>query len=194
MSQLLFENIKSKTNLSEDDFKVFMGFMTPFELSKNNYLLRRGEVARHMAFITEGVLYTYSVDEKGEKHVIQIALSDYWTTDLFSLFSGAPSSYDIVALEPTSGFLLSKIAFEEACLQLPVLERFFRILIQNGYVQSQRRIAGIYSSSAEERYLQLLKANQEIIHRIPQHVIASYLGIKPQSLSRIRKQMAQSSS
>ncbi|MCV9388645.1 Crp/Fnr family transcriptional regulator [Reichenbachiella ulvae] len=189
MSQLLFDNLKSKTKITEEEFERFQKYLKTRRLEKNETLLRRGETAKYMAFVQEGVICTLSIDEKGEKHVIQIGLQNHWITDLFSLFAGEPSSYDIIAIETSEVILLSREAFEEACFEIPTLERFFRLLIQNGYVSTLKRISRIYSTSAEQRYLDLVTNNSEIIHQIPQHLVASYLGIKPQSLSRIRKQL-----
>ncbi len=189
MSRLLFDNIRSKTSITEEEFEKFMKYGSVKHLAKNDHLLRRGETAKSMAFVVSGVLCTFSIDEKGEKHVIQIALQNHWITDLFSLFAQEPSTYDIVAIEASELILFSKDGFEAACKELPVLERFFRLLIQNGYVNSQKRISRIYSHSAEQRYLELISHNKDIINNIPQHLVASYLGIKPQSLSRIRKQL-----
>ena len=109
---------------------------------------------------------------------------------MFSFISGEQALFNIQAIETSELILLSKENFQKVCETIPVFERFYRMLIQNAYVHSQKRISRIYKNSAEERYLNLIKEHPEIIQRIPQHYIASYLGIKPQSLSRIRKNLS----
>ena len=191
MSSLLLKNIAKKVEISTIEFEQFYALTKTIKLRKNEFLINEGSIARYTAFINSGVLYSYSIDEKGEKHVVNIAIEDYWISDLFSFLSGEPSIFNVQAIENSEIVLLSKSNFEIACNTIPSFERFFRLLIQKAYINSQRRISRIYGDSAKERYLKLLKSNPEIIQRVPQHYIASYLGIKPQSLSRIRKNMYQ---
>ncbi len=189
MNSLLYKNITDKINLSRDDFEKFAALTKVKTLKKNEFFLREGNSAKYLAFITSGILYSYSVDQKGEKHVIQIALKNHWISDLSSFISSNTSNYNIQAIEASEILLISKTNFEKACKKIPVFERFFRLLIQNAYVNSQSRISRIYANTAEERYKKLLESNPTIIQKISQHYIASYLGIKPQSLSRIRKKL-----
>lgn len=150
-----------------------------------------GDLAQYIAFVNHGALCSYSIDNKGDKHVIQIALENHWISDLFSFLSTEPALFNIQAIETSELVLLHRDRFDQACHTIPVFERFFRILIQNAYVHAQRRVSRIYKNSAEERYINLLKEHPETVNRVPQHYVASYLGIKPQSLSRIRKKMSQ---
>lgn len=189
MNSILYKNIKEKVDISEQDFEQFSILTETLNISKNEFLVHEGDVAKYMAFVNSGALYSYSIDEKGNKHVVQIALESYWISDLFSFLSQEVSAFNVQAIESSEIILLSKSNFEKACSTIPAFERFFRILIQNAYVGSQRRVSRIYGNSAEERYKQLIKSNPKMIQNIPQHYIASYLGIKPQSLSRIRKDL-----
>lgn len=191
MSVHLFESLSKKINISISQFDQFLKYTSTKSVGRNDFLLRAGQVCREMVFVKKGVLCTYQVDQKGEKHVLQIALQNHWIADLFSLFAQTPTQYYIQALEATEVIALKLVDFEQACEQLPILERFFRLLIQDGYVAAQRRISGIYSATADQRYEELVRGHRDLVESIPQHYIASYLGIKPQSLSRIRKQMAQ---
>ena len=189
MSDLLFEHLTKKINLSKNDFERFLKLTKTVTIEKNEFLIHEGSISKYIAFIISGVLYSYARDEKGDKHVIQIALENNWISDLYSFLSEEPSIYNVHAIENSEIILLSKVNFEKACDTIPMIERYFRILIQNAYVDSQRRVSRIYGNTAEERYLKLFDSNPEIIQSVPQHYIASYLGIKPQSLSRIRKKI-----
>ena len=189
MSNLLYKNIKKKVDVTEQDFEQFLALTKPLNIKKNDFFLHEGDIAKYMAFVNSGVLYSYTIDKKGNKHVVQIALEDYWVSDLFSFLTQEACIFNVQAIESSEITLLGKDNFEKVCATIPVFERFFRMLFQNALVASQRRVSRIYGKSAEERYLELIKRNPKIIQRVPQHYIASFLGIKPQSLSRIRNNL-----
>ncbi len=189
MNNPIYKNIKEKINISEQDFNNFLSLTKNSQVKKHDFFIHEGDVTKYIAFVKSGVLYSYTVDKKGDKHVVQIAVKNHWISDLFSFFSQEVSVFNIQAIEDSEITILSKDNFEKACNTIPAFEKFFRILIQNAYVDSLRRVSRIYGNSAEERYLKLVKTNPQIIQSVPQHYIASYLGIKPQSLSRIRKKL-----
>lgn len=189
MKSEIFINIKEKTDISEEDFGSFIALTEQVKIAKNDFFINEGHVNNHIAFVNFGALYSYTIDDKGNKHVVQIAIENHWISDLFSFFSQESSVFNIQAIEDTEVTILSKDNFEKACDTIPAFERFFRLLIQNAYVDTLKRVSRIYGNTAEERYLKLIKSNPRIIQRVPQHYIASYLGIKPQSLSRIRKNL-----
>jgi len=189
MTDQLYKNINNKVKISEEDFKEFLSLTKTITVKKNEFFINEGSTAKYIAFINTGVLYSYTINNKGDKHVMQIALENHWISDLFSFLTNEPSLFNVQAIETSEIILLSKENFEKACNTIPAFERFFRLLIQNAYVSSQRRISRIYGNSAEERYLKLIKTHPKIIQSVPQLYIASYLGIKPQSLSRIRKNL-----
>ncbi len=183
----LHKSINEKVEISEQDFNEFLALTKPTNIKKNDFFINEGDVAKYIAFVNTGVLYSYYIDDKGNKHVIQIALENYWISDLFSFLSSEEAIFNVQAIENSEITIISKQSFEKACDTIPKMERFFRLLIQNAYINSQRRISKIYGASAKERYLKLVQSHPQIVQRVPQHYIASYLGIKPQSLSRIRK-------
>lgn len=189
MTNQLFKNITTKVKISQKDLEKFLSLTRVTRIKKNDFFINEGSFAKYIAFVNSGVLYSYSVDEKGDKHVVQIALENHWISDLFSFLSNEPSLFNVQAIENSELTLLNRDNFEKACDTIPAFERFFRILIQNAYVSSQRRVSRIYGNTAEERYLKLVKDNPKILQSVPQHYIASFLGIKPQSLSRIRKNL-----
>lgn len=187
---LLYNNIKEKINLSKQDFERFLKLTKVITVYKGDFFVNEGNIAKYIAFINSGILYSYSTNEKGDKQVIQIGLENHWISDLYSFLSKTPSTFNVQAIETSEIVLLSKDNFEKVCDTIPYFDRFFRLLMQGAYVNSQRRVSKIYADSAEERYLKLMQTEPKIIHSVPQHYIASYLGIKPQSLSRIRKKLS----
>lgn len=176
-------------NIEDEDFNRFSHLFNEKEFAKKTFLAEEGKLCSTIFFIVKGSCYSYIVDDKGEKHAMQFALENYWISDLYSFFSGNKALYFIETLENTQLLALSKQNFEIACETIPKFETYFRILIQNGYVSLQYRMAKTNSEEAEIRYMELAQRQPELLHRIPQYLIASYLGIKPQSLSRIRKEM-----
>lgn len=190
---ILRKHLSLKVDIKSSDFDEFIGLTKIVHFKKGEFFLREGKVARYQAFLLKGVMVSYTIDKKGEKHVLQIAIEGHWISDLYSYLSKEPSVYTIEVLEDAELLILTKDNFDKACTEIPIFERFFRLLIQNRLIHQQRRISNIYAESAEERYLKLVHEYPEIVQSVPQHYLASFLGIKPQSLSRIRKQIADNS-
>lgn len=190
MFELLFQKFDEKIQLTEEEKQLSRSFFIPKKLRKRQYLLQEGDVCKYAAFVEKGLLRSYTVNEKGIEHITQFAYEGWWIADQYSFLSGEPSAYNIEAMEDCELLLLSKVAEEQMLEQIPKLERYFRILLQNNLIATQKRLASSLSQSAEERYNDLIKACPETLpHRIPQHMLASFLGITPETLSRIRKQM-----
>jgi CRP-like cAMP-binding protein len=177
--------------LSDEVFDSFSQFLFEKSFDKKHLLAEEGKICKYLYFIQEGSCYSYIVNKKGDKHAIQFALEGYWISDLYSFFSGRPAIYNIETLEPTRALLLNVDNFDALCSTHPLFDHFFRILVQNAYVRLQYRLAKTNSEEAQHRYEEFSQLHPDFIERIPQYLIASYLGIKPQSLSRIRSEMIQ---
>ena len=192
MYTLLRESIESKIGrkIPDAEYDAWLRLPQPQQVQKKDVLLREGSVCKNVYFVQTGVLFSYIVDEKGETHVIQFSPEGYWMADLYSFFSGRKAIYNIEALEDCRVLALTRENFELGCERYPSIERFFRILIQNAYVALQYRLARTNSQEAKMRYLEFSQLHPDFSRRIPQYLIASYLGIKPQSLSRIRRELA----
>ncbi|HNR07965.1 MAG TPA: Crp/Fnr family transcriptional regulator [Saprospiraceae bacterium] len=175
------------------EFNAFLDLLYSKSFDKKSVLAEEGKVCKNIYFFQKGSAYSYILDTKAEKHAIQFALAGYWISDLYSFFSGRPGKYNIETLEPSEVLVLNKQQFEAACDTIPVFNRFFRILIQNAYVSLQFRLARTNSEDAEFRYREFSSLHPDFVQNIPQYLIASYLGVKPQSLSRIRKALLKSS-
>ena len=191
MLTLLRTHIEKRVQLKDEEFEVISKFFIPKKLRKKQFLLHEGEVCKNIGFVNSGCLREYTIDNKGSEHIIQFAIEDWWISDPNSFLSGLPSTYNIDALENSEVLLLEKSAREKLLDSCPKMERFFRILIEANFVATQRRITESLSTSAEERYLKFIKTYPKLIEQVSQNHIASYLGITPQSLSRIRKELSQ---
>ncbi|MBS1751388.1 MAG: Crp/Fnr family transcriptional regulator [Bacteroidetes bacterium] len=191
MYPLLRQNIETTLGHSISDavFSEFADCVFPKTFDKKTILAEEGKICRYSYFIEQGACYSYLIDQKGEKHAIQFALEGYWISDLYSFFSDRKGIYTIETLEPSQMLLLNKQNFQKACELCPEIDRFFRLLAQNALVAFQYRLAKTNSEDAESRYMEFSNLHPKFNQRIPQYLIASYLGIKPQSLSRIRKEL-----
>jgi len=191
MHELLLRNIKQKIGLSSQEEEKLKTFFIPKKLRKKQYLLQEGEVCQYSAFVEKGMLRSYSIDKKGNEHILQFAMENWWISDLYSFFSVEPSAYMIDALEDSELLLIKKDRYDEMLQTIPAMERYFRLLLQNNLIATQRRLNDKLSLSAEDLYLTLIQSCDSIPQRVPQHMIASFLGITRETLSRIRKQLAE---
>ena len=189
MYDLILKNISRFITLTPEEEQYFTSLLKVKKLKKKQYLLQEGEINRYDYFVNKGCLRTYTIDEKGLEHIVQFSIEDWWTGDMYSFLTQTPGKYNIVAIEDSDLFCIDSEALELLYTKVPKFERFFRHLLQNAFVALQERILSGMSESAEERYLNFRKKYSEMDKRIPQNQIASFLGITPESLSRIRKQL-----
>ena len=191
MQNSIRENIEGKINmnLTDVEFEKLSDWFVPIKLENKMQFVKEGQVSRNLYFVDSGATHTFIIDKKGETHTVQFGFEGYWVGDMYSFFSGNSAIFNLETLEPTTLFAMKHVDFEKACEQIPKFEMFFRILVQNGYLSSLQRIARSFSEDAEQRYLMLIKNHPDLPQRVPQYLVASYLGIKPQSLSRIRQNL-----
>jgi CRP-like cAMP-binding protein len=182
-------NIETKINqkLSDEEFLQLSAYLKPVKIEKKQLIISEGKVCNHLYFVETGILHSYVMDSQGDMHTVQFGFEGHWITDLYSFLSGKPAIFNVEALENTTAWAIQNTDYEKACCQIHKFEHFFRKLLQNAYIQAQHRIAKTFSEDAENRYLALIQKQPDLLQRVPQYLIASYLGIKPQSLSRIRQ-------
>src|SRR5688572_10262798 len=191
MFEQLLKSITEKVSLTDESIEALKPFFIPKKLRKRQYVLNAGDVCQHITFVEKGLLRSFTVDDKGDEHVVQFAIEGWWISDVGSFVSGKEALYNIEALEDSELLNLTKQSMEELLVKLPVMERFFRILMQNNIVSLQRRVIAYMSLSAEEKYLKLLEIAPDIMTRASQQHIASYMSITPETLSRVRKKVSE---
>ena len=178
---------KKWVTISEDDETTILSAFEPALVKRKKDLLVPEQVCKYIYFITRGCLRSYYVDDSGAEHIYQIRMDNNWISDLESFFSQRPSKYYIEALEDSQLLRISTERLEQLYDEVPGLERYFRILFQKAYINALERLNATMWESAVERYNDMLKEHPDMFQRVPLVYIASYLGITPESLSRIRK-------
>ena len=186
MWEPLIRNFNRFVILSTDDITIIQSLFIPKKFRKRQYILQQGDISRWETYVVTGLTRTYEVDDKGLEHVIQFGPEDWWVGDLFSFLTETPTGFNVDCLEDTLVLQISKPNLELLYKKIPATERYFRIIIQNAYISSINRISSSLRKTAPERYVEFMERYPQIEQRVPNHQIASYLGITPQSLSRIR--------
>lgn len=190
MYELFFQSFNSKVQLTPEEETQLKTYLKPKKLRKKQYLLQEGDVCKSIAFIEKGALRAYSVDDNGNEHIIQFGLEGWIISDLYSFLSGEPATYNIDAIEDSELVLINKSEHEELLQKMPKYETFTRLNVTGAYLAMQRRLTSIISSSVEERYSGFIALYPHIVQRVPQHMIASYMGLTPETLSRIRRRIS----
>lgn len=189
MYELFFKRFNDLVPLTPDEEGIIKNHLTPKKLRKKQYLLQEGDVCKYIAFIEKGVLRSYSIDDKGDEHILQFALEGWLISDLASFLTGNPATYTVDAVEDSELVLISRAANEELIRTLPKFETWTRLQITGAYIALQKRLTSVISLSLEERYTGLTAMYPQIVQRVPQHMIASYMGLSPETLSRVRKKI-----
>ena len=187
MFELILRNVSNHIQLTEKESSLFTSLLKHKTLKKKQFLLHSGEVSKYENFVVKGLLRAYTIDNTGDEHIAMFAMEDWWISDLYSFLTQKESAQNIDALEDSEILQIEKTDLEKLYLQVPKFDRFFRILLQNAFVANQQRILASISQTAEEQYLAFIKKYPSLEQRVPQIQVASYLGITPETISRIRK-------
>lgn len=185
----LIEHFESYLPLSAAEKQLVETRATLRKIKRRQMILQEGFVCKHYAFVVEGCFRMYGVDKKGTEHNIQFAAENDWIADIGSFHSGKPSQLFIEAIEPSVVLQIGKEDLYFLYLSIPKLDRIFKVIIENKYVELQNRVLQNISSTAQERYLNFLEQYPTLSQRLPNVQIASYLGITPEFLSKIRKDL-----
>ncbi len=188
MHESLIKYIKnhSKTQLTEHDVEVIKKTFILKKLRKRQFFLQEGEVCKFYAFIVKGATRQYSVDENGVEHIIRLSIENWWLGDRESHIRSTPSVYNIDVWEDTDFLQVTKADTLSQLHLIPAINEMERILDENYAIASQKRLNAHISWSAEKRYTDLVNTYPQFLQRFPLHIIASYLGITKETLSRIR--------
>ncbi|MBP6686428.1 MAG: Crp/Fnr family transcriptional regulator [Lacibacter sp.] len=176
--------------LNKEERELVREKFRPRLYRKKQYVLQEGDVCSQMNFVVRGCLRMYKIDDTGGTHILQFAAENNWITDLGSFYSAKPSEMAIDSLEDT---MVLQIAHDDLLVlytQTPKFHRIFRVLIENSYVSLQKRLLQTISSTAEDRYQYFIDTYPHLVNRLPQTQIASFLGITPEFLSRLRNKLS----
>lgn len=187
MYDLILENFALHITLNGAETEALTKALQSRKIKKNEEILSAGDICKNIYFVNKGCLRLFNRDKEGEEHNILFCPENWWACDIASFSNQTPAFYSISALENAELFYLSYTTLEQLYIDIPKLERFFRILTQNGFSLFQGRINSNLSHTAEERYTRFQKLYPGLEQRIAQKQIAAYLGITPVFLSMIRK-------
>lgn len=186
MYEQLYNSIHEIVSFTNDEWELCKNNFRPKRMLKRHFLLQEGDVCRDLAFVEKGALYSYTVDSAGNKHVIRFAFEGWWMANLHSFFTGKPTRLNIEVMEECELLLLDRDNHEKLLDEVPAYERYHRIIVQNAYVAIQQRVENALGLTAEEKYERLIEQNPEFLNRVPLNLVASYIGVTPETLSRVR--------
>ena len=187
MDRSILSHITRHVTLTKAEEDFFISILLPVKLKQGEFVEKGGEITYNFIHVNSGCLMTYFTDKEGDDQVIQFATSGWWTGDLHSLTTQQPSIYTTRAIADSEILLLPKVRMEELLERYPVFERYFRIMFQNSLVTHQNRIIEAFAFTAEDRYTNFQKKYPQLEQFVPLKYIASYLGITPEFLSKIRR-------
>lgn len=188
MLDALKQYINRYVSCSDEEFELITPYLKLQTFKKRELILSEGQICKQYYFITEGLVRFYYIDEKASEVITQFAIEHWWFTNYESYILKRPSRVYIQAIEPTTLLSISKFQFDELLNKLPKLERFFRLITENMLIATQKKYEYYLKMSSKDKYDEIVKHLPQLIQRVPQYMIASYLEISPEYLSQIRKQ------
>lgn len=189
-TQLLIDYFLTYLPFTEEEQQLIVSKTIIRNIKRRQMILQEGFVCKHYTFVIKGCFKMYGIDNKGTEHNIQFAAENDWITDIGSFHSSKPSKLFLEAIEPSVIIQIEKNDLYFLYLSIPKLDRIFKVIIENKYVELQNHVLQNISSTAQERYLTFLEQYPTLALRLPNTQIASYLGITPEFLSKIRKDLA----
>jgi len=182
-----FNHIRKYVELDNASAALLNQYITPLKLKRKEFLLKEGKICHSLYFVEKGCLRMYFIDNKLNEQTTQFALEHWWMADQFSFIDNKPSPYFIQTVEKSEILAISATSFEALLQEIPQMERYFRIVMQRALAATQLRIKYMYELSKEEFYQLFIASFPEFAQRVPQYMIASYLGLTPQYVSELRK-------
>jgi|SRR5690606_970741 len=189
--QALYDYLSKKVSqvITEEDFDVIKGHFTYKKLRKRQFFLEEGEICKNYAFIVKGAMRQYYIDDKGVEYTINLFVEDWWAGDRESFVMQTPSVYYLDAWEPCEVLLITREDTLKLCAECSAFNEMLLKLDERNNIATQKRITSTISLNAEMRYQYFVDNYPFFLNRFPQHIIASFLGITKDTLSRIRKKM-----
>lgn len=185
MQEKLREHIEKRVTLTDEEFAFVLAHFTVKKFKKYQFLIQEGERVEYSYFVVSGLLKLVYTDESGKQHIVSFAMEDWWESDFHAFFTQSKATMSLDCLEDTVVFCLSLDDYQSLCAGLQKFERFFLRLAISGSIAAQRRILSLMTTQAKARYEQLLKQYPSLIQRVPKTMLASYLGVSRETLSRL---------
>lgn len=185
LSLILRQHIEQITPITDSEFEYVMSHFTSKKLRKHQFLIQNGSEVKNDHFVISGLLKAYYTNDEGKEHILQFAMEDWWVTDYQAYFKKEKSNIDIDCLEDCEVLCLSLHNRNKLCADLQKIEHFFRVKSNFGYVALQRRILSLLDKDAKARYEELVSLYPSLLQRVPKTILASYLGVSRETLSRL---------
>ena len=187
----IIETLRNSARMNEEEIIRCLGYFDKRSYKKKSFFLSAGDICRVKGYINKGCFRRYVINNQAKEVILNFAMEDWWIGDLESINSRQPSIYSIQALEDSEVFCITQDDHLRLCEDMPKYQRFHEEKAQRSYYASLKRLAMEQAATPEEKYIQLLSQLPLLSQRVPMHLIASYLGIEPESLSRLRKRLAE---
>jgi len=187
--ELILENIAKHVSLTAEEQALFLSKLETNIYKPKTILLNAGEICKHSYFVNSGILRSFNINDNIVEHVLSFACEGWWMSDMYSFFSQKPGQLFIEVLEEAEVVSLSKENQEQLYLEIPKLERFFRILIENSLVANQQRLMDNLSLPAEERFEKFTTKYGSLVYKVPQKQIASFIGVTPEFFSKMKARL-----
>ena len=189
ISPVLEKELREIAGMNDGEVELYLSFLNSKYLGKKDFLLIRGDICRHVSYITKGCMRRYTIDMHSKEVILNFAMEDHWVGDLESFIFEKPTDFYIQTLEDCELLQLPRENFFRACNEIPKFKIFHDDKARRNHYSVLKRLSLAKSATPEEKYIDLIKMQPQIFQRVPLHYIASYLGIEPESLSRIRKRI-----
>ncbi|HEY8387796.1 MAG TPA: Crp/Fnr family transcriptional regulator [Parasegetibacter sp.] len=190
MHEVFFQKLNEKVPVTVEEKEFIKKFLTHKKIRKKQYLLQEGDVCKYIAIVERGALKAYLLDEKGNENITAFALEGWTISDLSSFFSQEPASLNIDAIEDCDLTLIGKADHDELMEKLPKYQTYMRVLITDAYIALQQRLNYVLHLNVDERYKAFTEKYPYLYQRVPQHMIASFMGLSPETLSRVRSRLS----
>lgn len=187
MYQNFVTHLKTYISLNDDEVEFLLSHVKPIIIKKKDFLLKEGQICKHNYFVEQGLLRMFFINNKGTEQTTQFALENWWIADYMSLMKQHNSHFNIQAVEPSTIISIEHHKQDQLLKQLPQLEHYFMLMMQRAYAAAQMRVMYFHVYSKEENYREFVRLFPDFVQRIPQYMLASYLGLTPEYLSELKK-------
>lgn len=184
-AEILKTHVSKIVTLTDDQFDYFFSHFTPLSFKKGQAIISEGDKVEHEYFVLDGCLKSFYINDEVKMFILQFAMPTWWTSDYNSLYSGSLATINVDCVINADVLRLSNSDREKICSEIHEVERFFRWRTNKGYVASQKRLLSLMNSDAKHRYEELMQQYPELYNIVPKHLLAAYLGVSRETLSRL---------